>query len=101
MVAFSKLQELIRGRPITYPGQKFGNLLLFAAILAAGVAIVAGAERQWLIVAVIAGVLVFGVLFVIPICGGYMAVVIWLLYGFPGIARPTSGCGVPTIVCSV
>src|SRR5437867_12228159 len=37
MVAFSKLQELIKGRPITYPGQKFGNLLLFAAILAAGV----------------------------------------------------------------
>ena len=26
MVAFAKLQELIRGRPITYPGQKFVNL---------------------------------------------------------------------------
>src|SRR5205814_555985 len=64
MVAFAKLQELIRGRPITYPGQKFVNLLLFGAILAAGVAIVAGAERQWLIVALIAGSLVFGVLFV-------------------------------------
>src|SRR5205814_2987688 len=31
MVAFSKLQELIKGRPITYPGQKFGNLLLLGA----------------------------------------------------------------------
>src|SRR6478672_12912849 len=26
MVAFAKLQELIQGRPITYPGQKFVNL---------------------------------------------------------------------------
>src|SRR2546423_12262958 len=28
MVAFAKLQGLIQGRPITYPGQKVGNLLL-------------------------------------------------------------------------
>ena len=26
MVAFAKLQELMTGRPITYPGQKYGNL---------------------------------------------------------------------------
>src|SRR5207344_2081814 len=30
MVAFAKLQELIGGRPITYPGQKFVKLLLLA-----------------------------------------------------------------------
>src|ERR1043165_9276733 len=47
MIAFAKLQELIRGRPITYPGQQFGNLLLIAAIVGCGIAIVAGAERQW------------------------------------------------------
>ena len=29
MVAFAKLQELISGRPITYPGQQVGNALLF------------------------------------------------------------------------
>ena len=51
MVAFAKLQELIQGRPITYPGQQFVNLALFAAIVAAGIAIVAGAEQQWLLVA--------------------------------------------------
>src|SRR4051794_19546187 len=69
MIAFAKLQELIGGRPITYPGQKFVNLVLFGAIVAAGVAIVAGAERQWLIAAVLCGSLVFGVLFVLPIGG--------------------------------
>ena len=48
MVAFAKLQELIAGRPITYPGQQIVNLALFAAIVACGIAIVAGAEKQWL-----------------------------------------------------
>ena len=31
MIAFGKLQELIRGRPITYPGQKFVNFTLIVA----------------------------------------------------------------------
>src|SRR6478672_9434872 len=79
LVAFAKLQELIGGRPITYAGQKFVNLLLFSAIVAAGIAIVAGAERQWLIAFVILGALVFGVLFVLPIGGADMPVVISLL----------------------
>src|ERR687888_97551 len=43
MVAFAKLQELIQGRPIVYPGQQVVNALLLAAIVAAGIAIVAGA----------------------------------------------------------
>src|SRR5215831_1557326 len=86
MVAFAKLQELIQGRPITYPGQKFGNLALLAAIVAAGIAIVAGAEQQWLIVVVVAGSLVFGVLFVLPIGGADMPVVISLLNAFTGLA---------------
>src|SRR6185437_3060382 len=36
MIAFAKLQELIQGRPITYPGQKFGNLALLAACVGLG-----------------------------------------------------------------
>jgi NAD(P) transhydrogenase subunit beta len=91
MVAFAKLQELIQGRPITYPGQQYVNVLLFAAILAAGVAIVAGAERQWLIVALIVGALLFGVLFVLPIGGADMPVVISLLNAFTGLATSATG----------
>ena len=34
MIAFAKLQELIGGRPIQYPGQKFGNLAVLAALAA-------------------------------------------------------------------
>ncbi len=91
MVAFAKLQELIGGRPITYPGQKFVNLLLLAAVVACGVAIVAGAEQQWLLGALILGALLFGVLFVLPIGGADMPVVISLLNAFTGLAAAATG----------
>src|ERR671935_989240 len=91
MVAFAKLQELIQGRPIVYAGQQIVNALLLAAVLAAGIAIVAGAERQWLIAALIAGALLFGVLFVLPIGGADMPVVISLLNAFTGLAAAATG----------
>jgi NAD(P) transhydrogenase subunit beta len=91
MVAFAKLQELIQGRPITYPGQQVGNIALLALIVAAGVAIVAGAEQQWLMYAVLLGSLLFGVLFVLPIGGADMPVVISLLNAFTGLAAAATG----------
>jgi NAD(P) transhydrogenase subunit beta len=91
MVAFAKLQELIRGRPIVYPLQQPTNALLFAAVLAAGIAIAAGAERQWLIWALVGGAAVFGVLFVLPIGGADMPVVISLLNAFTGLAAAATG----------
>src|SRR5438105_3892885 len=56
-----------------------------------GMAIVGGSEKQWLIVAVILGSLVFGVLFVLPIGGADMPVVISLLNAFTGIAAAATG----------
>jgi NAD(P) transhydrogenase subunit beta len=91
MVAFSKLQELIQGRPIVYAGQQVVNALLLGAVAAAGVAIVAGAERQWLLWALVGGALVFGVLFVLPIGGADMPVVISLLNAFTGLAAAATG----------
>jgi len=91
MVAFAKLQELIRGRPIVYPGQQVVNGLLFAAVLTAGIAIASGAEQQWLIWALVAGASVFGVLFVLPIGGADMPVVISLLNAFTGLATAATG----------
>jgi proton-translocating NAD(P)+ transhydrogenase subunit beta len=91
MVAFAKLQELIQGRPIVYPGQQLVNAGLLAAVLACGIAIIAGAEQQWLIVALILGALLFGVLFVLPIGGADMPVVISLLNAFTGLAAAATG----------
>jgi proton-translocating NAD(P)+ transhydrogenase subunit beta len=91
MVAFAKLQELIKGRPITYPGQKVGNLLLLGACLAGAVAITAGVQDEWLLWAVIGGGALFGVLFVLPIGGADMPVVISLLNAFTGLAVAVGG----------
>src|SRR5213592_3580862 len=91
MIAFAKLQELIRGRPITYPLQQAVNGLLFAAVLAAGIAISAGAEQQWLMWALLAGASAFGILFVLPIGGADMPVVISLLNAFTGLATAATG----------
>jgi NAD(P) transhydrogenase subunit beta len=91
MVAFAKLQELLSGRPITYPGQQIVNLGLFGALIVGGIAIVAGYEEQWVLVAMVIGALVFGVLFVLPIGGADMPVVISLLNAFTGLAAAATG----------
>ncbi len=91
MVAFAKLQELIKGRPIVYPGQQLVNGLLFALLVADGIAITAGVEAQWLLAGLIAGALLFGVLFVLPIGGADMPVVISLLNAFTGLAAAATG----------
>jgi NAD(P) transhydrogenase subunit beta len=91
MIAFAKLQELIGGRPITYPGQQFVNGALFLAIAAAGAALVAGVQAEWLLWTLVAGALLFGILFVLPIGGADMPVVISLLNAFTGLAAAATG----------
>jgi NAD(P) transhydrogenase subunit beta len=91
LVAFAKLQELIGGRPIVYPGQKVVNALVIGTALALAAAILAGAESQWLMVGVIVAALVFGVLFVLPIGGADMPVVISLLNACTGLAASAAG----------
>jgi NAD(P) transhydrogenase subunit beta len=91
MVAFAKLQELIQGRPITYPGQKAVNALLFTGLIAAGAATVAGYEHQWVLGALGLGAGLFGILFVLPIGGADMPVVISLLNAFTGLAAAATG----------
>jgi NAD(P) transhydrogenase subunit beta len=91
MIAFAKLQELIRGRPITYPGQKFGNLALLAVCVALSITLVSGVQDEWLLWIVIGGALLFGVLFVLPIGGADMPVVISLLNAFTGLAVAIGG----------
>ena len=91
MVAFAKLQELIGGRPITYAGQQFVNAALFLACAAAGLALVAGVQDEWLLWALVGGAAVFGILFVLPIGGADMPVVISLLNAFTGLAAAATG----------
>jgi proton-translocating NAD(P)+ transhydrogenase subunit beta len=91
LVAFAKLQELIGGRPIVYPGQKLLNALVIATALGLAAAILVGPESQWLLVGVITAALTFGVLFVLPIGGADMPVVISLLNACTGLAASAAG----------
>jgi len=91
MVAFAKLQELIGGRPITYAGQQLGNAVVFGVGVAAGLALVGGLQDEWLLWVLIGAALLFGVLFVLPIGGADMPVVISLLNAFTGLAVAASG----------
>ena len=91
MVAFAKLQELIGGRPITYPGQQFVNGVVLLVAVGSGVALVSGVQDEWLLWTLVAAALLLGVLFVLPIGGADMPVVISLLNAFTGLAVAASG----------
>jgi NAD(P) transhydrogenase subunit beta len=90
LVAFAKLQELLPGRPITYPAQQIVNAALFAALLALGVLAGSTEAGVW-IALLLAGALVFGALLVLPIGGADMPVVISLLNAFTGLAAASTG----------
>jgi NAD(P) transhydrogenase subunit beta len=90
MVAFGKLQELLPGRPITWPAQKVLNALAVVAVLSLAVAAAAGLdERRFLPMVVIA--LLLGVAAVLPIGGADMPVVISLLNSFTGLSAAATG----------
>ena len=92
LVAFAKLQELMTGKPITFPAQKTVNALLFLAILALAAWQVATTEYMlWTLWVVIGLSLLIGVLLVIPIGGADMPVVISLLNSYSGIAAGMTG----------
>jgi NAD(P) transhydrogenase subunit beta len=91
MVAFAKLQELMTGTPITYPGQQIVNLLLAATIVGFAVAVLAVASIPFSFVSLMVLALVLGVAFVLPIGGADMPVVISLLNAATGLAVAASG----------
>jgi NAD(P) transhydrogenase subunit beta len=92
LIAWAKLQEVMTGKPITFPMQKPVNALTFLAIVAlAAYQLVTPEQVLWPFYAVIALSLVLGVLLVIPIGGADMPVVISLLNSYSGIAAAMTG----------
>ncbi len=89
-IAFAKLQELMTGRPVTYPGQQIINALVGAAALVLIVIIlVQGSTVLLWILLLLAFVL--GIAFVLPIGGADVPVLISLLNSFTGLAVAASG----------
>jgi NAD(P) transhydrogenase subunit beta len=89
-IAFAKLQELMTGRPVTYPGQQIingvvgvGALVLIVTILVNG-----STPLLWILLAL---AFVLGIAFVLPIGGADVPVLISLLNAFTGLAVAASG----------
>jgi NAD(P) transhydrogenase subunit beta len=93
LVAFLKLQELMTGRPVTYAGQQLVNgvVLLGIVALAGWFMATLGAVPSWAFLALLLAALLLGVLFVLPIGGADMPVVISLLNSFTGVAVAITG----------
>ncbi|MGH9169840.1 MAG: NAD(P)(+) transhydrogenase (Re/Si-specific) subunit beta [Acidimicrobiales bacterium] len=99
-IAFAKLQEVMTGRPITYPGQQVMN-----GIVAAGICVLAVSAcvdpHTWLIDVVAILGLLFGIAFVLPIGGADVPVLISLLNSFTGLAVAASGFALGNVVLIV
>ncbi len=93
MIAFGKLQSLVSDRPIVWPLQRYLNILILLCGVAAGAVILTGAgqEKLWLLCILIAAAASFGVMFVLPIGGADMPVVISLLNACTGVAASATG----------
>jgi len=93
LMAFAKLQELIKGSPITFSGQKILNFILHLAILMLIVLFVLnpGIDRLYLLLLVLFISGLVGITLVLPIGGADMPVVVALLNSYSGLAAAASG----------
>jgi H+-translocating NAD(P) transhydrogenase subunit beta len=91
LMAFGKLQGLIRGTPIAYKGQNFTNIALFALSLVSVVYLVAVPTQEIVFYAMCGAGFILGILFVLPIGGADMPVVISLLNSYAGLAMSATG----------
>ena len=91
LIAFGKLQEILPGKPIQFPLQRLVNGLLLLAILALAVAIVIGSAGTTGLWGLFVLALALGVMFVLPIGGGDMPVVISILNSLTGLAAALTG----------
>ena len=90
LIAFAKLQGILRGSPITWPAQRPINLLIALGLLGIGAwAVVSQGSLPFWVGGGVA--LVLGILLVVPIGGADMPVVIALLNSLSGLAAAATG----------
>ena len=90
IVTFLKLQELMTTAPVVFPGGRFVIAATLAGVLGvSGWVVAALGTTPLLILALLS--LVFGVLFVLPVGGADVPIVISLLNAFTGLTVAASG----------
>lgn len=101
LLAYGKLSEKISGRAFVYSGQRIVNsAILIGVLVCAALFIQDPSNQNWLYLAVGLS-LVLGVMFVLPIGGADMPVVIALLNSFSGIAAAAAGFAIGNILLIV
>ena len=90
LIAFAKLQGLIK-RSMRFRGQNLVNLVLLAATLIAGAAVIANGGSMQVIAALFLLALLLGVTMTLPIGGADMPVVISLYNALTGLAVAFEG----------
>lgn len=91
LIAWAKLSERMIGRPIVFKGQVVFNIALLVSIVAVSALLIIQPSSAVWHIALIALALVLGVMFVLPIGGADMPVVISLLNSYSGLAACAAG----------
>ncbi len=91
LVAFGKLQGIIKSAPVVFKAQRFLNILIFTLFLIAGIMVIINPANIAYLLAILAIAMMLGILLVIPIGGADMPVVISLLNSCSGLAAAATG----------
>jgi proton-translocating NAD(P)+ transhydrogenase subunit beta len=91
LLAFVKLQELMRGSPVTYKGQNVINVSLFIIAAAIFIYLIYDPTQSALFYVMVALSFLFGILLVLPIGSADMPVVMSLMNSYAGLASAATG----------
>ncbi|HSE20722.1 MAG TPA: NAD(P)(+) transhydrogenase (Re/Si-specific) subunit beta [Pyrinomonadaceae bacterium] len=91
LLAFAKLQGMVRGTPMTYRGQNVFNMVLLAATIGIFIYTVVVPGSVPMFFTMVGLAFVFGLLLVMPIGSADMPVVMSLLNSYAGLASAATG----------
>ena len=91
LLAFAKLQGMVRGTPMTYKGQNIFNMTLLAVTVVIFVYLIFVPTSMPLFFTMVGLAFIFGLLLVMPIGSADMPVVMSLLNSYAGLASAATG----------
>jgi NAD(P) transhydrogenase subunit beta len=91
LMAFAKLQGLVRGTPMTYRGQNVFNMTLLAATIGCFVYLIVVPTAAPFFYVMTGLAFLFGIMLVLPIGAADMPVVMSLLNSYAGLAAAATG----------
>lgn len=91
LIAFAKLQGLVRGAPMTFKGQNIFNMTLLAVTLGLFIYLLFVPTSATAFYTMLGLAFVFGIMLVIPIGAADMPVVMSLLNSYAGLAAAATG----------